>query len=156
MVRALSSDGLEQPMPRGRSAMSRRTVRETSPSQKQLAKRIERKALRHMRRTQRSAGWLAPRGQSAQGPWTVCQARRQHNEPDHLKVNTSFPLPDHRNQPRDYYQIIGEDEVPLGDAMPTNLQPQTHGFERNRDSTELKNKDRYPTEILQSKAEFGV
>jgi hypothetical protein len=33
-----------------------------------------------------------------------------------LKVNTSFPLPDLPNQPMDCYQIIGEDEAPLGDA----------------------------------------
>jgi hypothetical protein len=30
-------------------------------------------------------------------------------------------LPDLLNQPRDCYQIIGEDEVSLGDAIPTNL-----------------------------------
>jgi hypothetical protein len=42
-------------------------------------------------------------------------------EPDLLKVNTTFPLPDLPNQPRDFYQIIGEGEAPLGDAMPTNL-----------------------------------
>jgi hypothetical protein len=51
---------------------------------------------------------------------------------------------------------MGEDEVPLGDAMPTNLWPQTHWFERNWDSTKLKHKARFPTEILQSEAEFEV
>jgi hypothetical protein len=47
--------------------------------------------------------------------------RRQQLEPDLLKVNTTFPLPDLPNQPRDCYQIIGEGEVPLGDAIPANL-----------------------------------
>jgi hypothetical protein len=37
------------------------------------------------------------------------------------KVNTSFPLPDLPNQPRESYQIIGEDETSLGDAIHTNL-----------------------------------
>jgi hypothetical protein len=37
------------------------------------------------------------------------------------KVNTPFPLPDLPNQPRESYQIIGEDEAPLGDAIPRNL-----------------------------------
>jgi hypothetical protein len=46
---------------------------------------------------------------------------RQQLEPDLLKVNTTFPLPDLPNQPRESYQIIGEDEAPLGDAIPTNL-----------------------------------
>jgi hypothetical protein len=53
--------------------------------------------------------------------WTICVVRRQQPEPYLLKVNTTFPLPDLLNQPRDCYQIIGEDEAPLGDAMPTNL-----------------------------------
>jgi hypothetical protein len=39
-------------------------------------------------------------------------------EPDLLKVNPSFPLPDFPNQPRDCYKIIGEDEASLGDAIP--------------------------------------
>jgi hypothetical protein len=47
--------------------------------------------------------------------------RRQQLELDLMKVNTSFPLPDLPNQPMDYYQIIGEGEAPLADAMPTNL-----------------------------------
>jgi hypothetical protein len=42
-------------------------------------------------------------------------------ELDPLKVNSTFPLPDLPNQPRDCYQIIGEDEASLGDAIPTNL-----------------------------------
>jgi hypothetical protein len=46
---------------------------------------------------------------------------RQQPELNLLKVNTTFPLPDLPNQPRDCYQIIGEGEAPLGDAMPTNL-----------------------------------
>jgi hypothetical protein len=36
--------------------------------------------------------------------------RRQQLELDLLKVNTTFPLPDLPNQPRDCYQIIGEGE----------------------------------------------
>jgi hypothetical protein len=52
---------------------------------------------------------------------TVHVERRQQIEPDLLKVNSSFPLPDLLNQPRNCYQIIGEGEAPLGDAMPTNL-----------------------------------
>jgi hypothetical protein len=59
------------------------------------------------------------------GARTVCVVRRQQPELDLLKVNTTFPLPDLPNQPRDYYQIIGEGEAPLGEAMPTNLYPQT-------------------------------
>jgi hypothetical protein len=43
-----------------------------------------------------------------------------------LKVNTIFPLPDLPKHLRDFYQIIGEDEVSLGDAIPTNMYPQTH------------------------------
>jgi hypothetical protein len=39
----------EQLVPRGRSVTSRRTVHETSPGQKQLAKRIETKALKNTR-----------------------------------------------------------------------------------------------------------
>jgi hypothetical protein len=111
----------EQLVPCGRSATSRRTVRQTCSNQKHLAQRIETKRTKNMWRTQRTAGWLTPRGQSAQGPRMVRQARRQQTEPDLLKVNTSFPLPDLPNQPRDCYQIIGEDEAPLGDVIPTNL-----------------------------------
>jgi hypothetical protein len=37
----------EQPVPRGRSATSRRTVRQTPPGQKQLAKQIERRTLKN-------------------------------------------------------------------------------------------------------------
>jgi hypothetical protein len=55
----------------------------------------------------------------------VLVERKQQPEPDLLKVNSSFPLPYLPNQPRDYYQIIGEGEAPLGDAMPTNLYRQT-------------------------------
>jgi hypothetical protein len=86
-----------------------------------MVKRIERKANKNTRRTRRTSDRLAPRGQSARGTRMVHEARRQQIEPDLLKVNTSFPLPDLPNQPRDCYQIIGEDEAPLGDAMPTNL-----------------------------------
>jgi hypothetical protein len=52
---------------------------------------------------------------------TVRVVRRQQLELNLLKVNTTFPLPDLPNQPMDCYQIIGEGEAPLGDAMPTNL-----------------------------------
>jgi hypothetical protein len=66
--------------------------------------------------------WLRPpRGPSARGARTVRMVHRQQLEPDLLKVNTTFPLPDLPNQPRESYQIIGEDEAPLGDAIPTNL-----------------------------------
>jgi hypothetical protein len=51
----------------------------------------------------------------------VREACRQQIEPDLLNVNTSSPLPDVPNQLRESYQIIGEGEVPLGDAMPMNL-----------------------------------
>jgi hypothetical protein len=54
-------------------------------------------------------------------PRTVRQEEFLQPEPDLLKVNTTFPLPDLPNQPRDFYQIIGEGEAPLGDAMPTNF-----------------------------------
>jgi hypothetical protein len=55
------------------------------------------------------------------GRRTAHVVRRQQLEPDLLEVNTTFPLPDLPNQPRESYEIIGEDEVPLGDAIPTNL-----------------------------------
>jgi hypothetical protein len=54
-------------------------------------------------------------------PRTVRQEEFLQPELDPLKVNSTFPLPDLSNQPRDYYQIIGEDEASLGDAIPTNL-----------------------------------
>jgi hypothetical protein len=52
---------------------------------------------------------------------TVCQECFLQPELKFPKVKTSFPLPNLPNQPRESYQIVGEDEVPLGDAMPTNL-----------------------------------
>jgi hypothetical protein len=64
---------------------------------------------------------LGAHGPTARGAWTVRMVRRQQLELDLMKVNTSFPLPDLPNQPMDYYQIIGEGEAPLADAMPTNL-----------------------------------
>jgi hypothetical protein len=65
--------------------------------------------------------WLKASSQpSTRGAWTVHMVRRQQLEPDLLKVNSSFPLPDVPNQPRDCYQIIGEGEAPLGDAIPMN------------------------------------
>jgi hypothetical protein len=66
--------------------------------------------------------WLKTSSRTVrQGARTVRVVRRQQPELDLLKVNTSFPLPDLPNQPRDCYQIIGEGEAPLGNAMPTNL-----------------------------------
>jgi hypothetical protein len=47
-------------------------------------------------------------------------------ELEFFKVNPSLPFPDHPNQPRESYQIIGKDEESPGDAIPTNLWPQTH------------------------------
>jgi hypothetical protein len=55
------------------------------------------------------------------GVQTVRVVRRQQPELDLLKVNTTFPIPDLSNQLRDCYQIIGEGEAPLGDAIPTIL-----------------------------------
>jgi hypothetical protein len=54
-------------------------------------------------------------------PWTIRQEEFLQLELDALKVNSTFPLPDLPNQPRDCYKIIGEDEASLGDAIPTNL-----------------------------------
>jgi hypothetical protein len=66
--------------------------------------------------------WLkVPCGPSARCARIVRVVRRQQPELGLLKVNTSFPLPDLLNQPRDCYQIIDEGEVPLGDAIPTIL-----------------------------------
>jgi hypothetical protein len=62
-----------------------------------------------------------PRGSSARYPRTVHQEEILQPELDPLKVNSTFPLSDLLNQPRDCYQIIGEDEAPLGDAIPSNL-----------------------------------
>jgi hypothetical protein len=59
----------------GRSAMPRRTVCQTPPCQKQLAKRIKTKALKNTRRTQRTPGQLAPRRLFAPTRRTVCQVR---------------------------------------------------------------------------------
>jgi hypothetical protein len=53
-------------------------------------------------------------------PRTVCQEEILQLELDPLNVNSTFPLPDLPNQPRDCYQIIGEDEASLGYAIPTN------------------------------------
>jgi hypothetical protein len=64
---------------------------------------------------------MPPHGPSTRGARTVRVVHRQQLELDLLKVNTTFPLPDLSNQPMDCYQIIGEGEAPLGDAMPTNL-----------------------------------
>jgi hypothetical protein len=52
---------------------------------------------------------------------TVRVVRRQQPKLNLLKVNSTFPLPDLPNQPRYCYQIIGEGEVALGDAIPTNM-----------------------------------
>jgi hypothetical protein len=62
-----------------------------------------------------------PPGVHGSSAWIVSAVRRQQLEPDLLMVNTTFPLPDLLNQPRDCYQITDEGEVPLGDAIPTNL-----------------------------------
>jgi hypothetical protein len=65
----------EQFVSRGRSAASRRTVCETTPGQKQLAKWIKTKALENTRRTRRTPGRTTPHGQSACLSWMVRQAR---------------------------------------------------------------------------------
>jgi hypothetical protein len=75
---------------------------------------IERKTRKNSRRTRRTLGLS---GSSR----TVRQEKFLQLELDPLKVHSTFPLPDLSNQPRDCYQIIGEDEVSLGDAIPTNL-----------------------------------
>jgi hypothetical protein len=106
--------------------------------------------------TRRATGWKPLRGPSAWDLRTVRQERRQQPELDPLKVNPSFLLFDLLNQPRESYQIIGEGEVPLGDAMPMNLEPKTHWDERNLDSNELNQKARFPTEIHESEAESSI
>jgi hypothetical protein len=66
--------------------------------------------------------WLKASSRTVrQGCTDVRVVHRQQLEPDLLKVNSSSPLPDLPNQPRDCYQIIGEGEAPLGDAIPTSL-----------------------------------
>jgi hypothetical protein len=72
----------EQVVPRGQSATSGRTVHQTPPGQKQLAKRIETKALKNTRQTRGTHGRTTPRGQSASTPRTVRQAREQQPEPE--------------------------------------------------------------------------
>jgi hypothetical protein len=62
-----------------------------------------------------------PRELSVPTRWTVCVVRTEQLEPELLKVNTSFPLPDLPNQPRGCYQITSEDEASLGGAILTNL-----------------------------------
>jgi hypothetical protein len=86
-----------------------------------LSKWIEWKARKNMRRTRQTGGLKPPRGPSTRGAQAVRVVRRTQPELDLLKVNTSFPPPDHSNQPRDCYRIIGEGEAPLGDAMRTNF-----------------------------------
>jgi hypothetical protein len=54
-------------------------------------------------------------------PRTVRQEEFLQAELDPLKVNSTFSLTDLPNQPRDCYQIIGEDEASPGDAIPRNL-----------------------------------
>jgi hypothetical protein len=66
-------------------------------------------------------GCEAPRGLFTMHMWTVRQEGFLQPEADHAKVKPSSPLPDLPNQPRDCYQIIGEDEAALGDPIPTNL-----------------------------------
>jgi hypothetical protein len=72
----------EQLVPRGQSATSGRTVRQTPSGQQQLANRIKTKALKNTRRTRRTPGRTTPRGQSARTPRTVRQAREQQHEPE--------------------------------------------------------------------------
>jgi hypothetical protein len=60
------------------------------------------------------------------------------------------------NQPRESYQIIRKGGAPLGDAIPTNLEPKIHWVERNQDSTELNQKASVPTEIHNSEAKSGI
>jgi hypothetical protein len=51
--------------------------------------------------------WLKASSRTVhQGEQTVRVVPRQQLEPGLLKVNTTFPLPDLPNQPRDCYQII--------------------------------------------------
>jgi hypothetical protein len=140
----------------GLSALTSRTVYQTSCKRKSTTRRVEQKTRKNSRWPRRTACCQAPRGPSARHLWTVCQEIYLQLELEFPKVNTSFPLPDLPNQPRDSYQIICEGEVPLGDAIPMNLWSQTHWIERNQDSTNLTQKARVPTEILQSKAKFEV
>jgi hypothetical protein len=69
-------------MPRGLSATSGRTVRQTPSGQKCPANRIKTKAHKNTRRTRRTPGRTPPRGQSASTPRTVRQAREQQPEPE--------------------------------------------------------------------------
>jgi hypothetical protein len=97
----LSSSTRGPSVPHGLSSLSLRTVRQTLCNQKHTAKRIERKVNKNTRRTRRTAGSKPPHGPSARGARTVCVVRKQQLEPDLLKVNTTFSLPDLLKQPRD-------------------------------------------------------
>jgi hypothetical protein len=72
----------EQLVPRGQSATSGRTVRQTPSDQKQLANRIETIVLKNTRRTRKTPGRTTPRVQSTRTPRTVRQAREQQPEPE--------------------------------------------------------------------------
>jgi hypothetical protein len=108
-----------------------RTVRHSSTDRLQTSchknpptKRIKQKTRKNSRRTRKTLG-LSGSSRTVchvpARPRTVRQEEILQPELDPLKVNSTFPLPDLPNQPRDCYQIIGEDEASLGDALPTNL-----------------------------------
>jgi hypothetical protein len=80
----------EQLVPRGLSATSLRTVRQTSFHQKALANRIKMKALKNTRRTRRTPRPKAPRELSAPSSRTFRQVRKQ--QPESQLENTLPPI----------------------------------------------------------------
>jgi hypothetical protein len=84
-------------VPRGRSAASEWTVRQTPHSQKQLAKRIEMKTLKNTRRTRRTLGQLAPHGLSVPTRRTIRQVRIDAGaagREQKRKLSTTYPSMD--------------------------------------------------------------
>jgi hypothetical protein len=90
MVRALSLDGPQATHAARTVHLLQADSLQNLSQQKQLAKRIEMKAIKNTRRTRRTHGWKAPRGQSAYLPRTVRQSREQQPEPE--TASTQAPI----------------------------------------------------------------
>jgi hypothetical protein len=118
--------------------------------------KISKDQITSLQEHERTTNELPPRRFSMRSWRTARHARTEQPELDLLKVNSSFPSPDLSNHPMDCNRIIGENEASLGDAIPTNFWPQTNWNKRNRDSTERKQKPKFPTELHESEVKSDV
>jgi hypothetical protein len=112
----------EQLVPRGQSARTGRTVRQTRSGQKCLANWIKTKALKKTRRTRRTPDELL---HADRPPARVAvQTREQQPEPE--TETTKFPT-----RPWIFQTVValekrfGEDVKRPSDAVPQNMGPQT-------------------------------